>query len=272
MIVFPNAKINIGLNILDKRTDGYHDLETVFFPVVLKDALECIEDRSQAEDVSFKSYGRNIDGSIDNNLCVRAYRLLKKDFPNLPQIRIILYKEIPMGAGMGGGSADAAFMLKLLDKQFNLRLTETRLCDYALMLGSDVPFFILNKPCIGRGRGEKLIPIELNLSQYHILLINPGIHIHTSEAFASLRPNRIHHSILSIMDSPIEIWKELFTNDFEIPVFEKFPEIAGIKETLYRHGAIYASMSGSGSTVYGIFSQKPVDPFTFPEHYFQKWV
>ena len=257
MIVFPNCKINLGLQILDKREDGFHNLETIFYPVPLKDALEIIPFDSK-EQVIFNSSGNLINGETKDNLCLRAYYLLKKDFPYLPAVKIHLHKNIPMGAGLGGGSADAAFTLQLLNKLFTLNITTEKLHDYSLQLGSDCPFFIINAPCIGTGRGEVLQEIELDLSGYKIVLVNPSIHVNTGEAFSNLNlaPKSLSmNSLKNKIQQPIETWKYNVENDFELPVFKKYPVIKNIKEHLYHQGAAYAAMSGTGSTVFGFFKK-----------------
>ncbi len=251
MLSFPNCKINLGLHILDKREDGYHNLETVFYPVPFKDALELIP--STNADIEFTATGLAVDGNAADNLCVKAYHLLKKDFREIPAVKIHLHKAIPLGAGLGGGSADAAFMLKLLNEKFKLNLSTNQLISYALQLGSDCPFFIINKPCLATGRGEVLEEIAIDLSAYKIVLINPGIHINTGWAFSNITPALPVKSIKEIIQQPINTWKDELKNDFETAVFTAHPAIKEIKETLYTQGAIYAAMSGSGSTVFGIF-------------------
>ena len=271
MVSFPNCKINIGLNIICKRTDGYHDLETVFYPVPIKDALEIIRvENSIAKDqIEFSSSGLNIDGTIENNLCIKAYKLLKKDFPQLPAIKMHLHKAIPMGAGLGGGSSDAAFTLKLLNDKFNLYLSTGQLISYALQLGSDCPFFVINKSCFATGRGELLEEINIDLSAYKIVVINPAIHINTSWAFSQIKPTRPDHSIKEIIQQPIATWKNHLINDFERPVLAHYPQLQQIKEQLYTSGALYASMSGSGSTFYGIFNKSvQLSNASFPAGYF----
>ena len=270
MIVFPNCKINLGLTITRKREDGYHDLETVFYPVGIKDALEVIQQPEANAPTCFTQSGITIEGKTDDNLCLKAYHLLQKDFPQLPHIQLHLHKVIPMGAGLGGGSSDGAFTLKLLNQKFQLGLSVEQLIDYALLLGSDCPFFIINQPSYATGRGEFLQRINLDLSAYHFVIINPGIHVNTGWAFTQLTPHIPRQSIQEIIQQPVENWKEKLVNDFEKPVFEKYPEIKAIKEQLYKAGAVYASMSGSGSTVYGLFTSKPALDKTFPTHYFVK--
>lgn len=263
MVAFPNCKINLGLNIIGRRDDGYHNLETVFYPVGLKDALEIIP----AEENSFQLSGLKINGDSKDNLCLKAYELLKKDFPGLPFLNIHLHKVIPMGAGLGGGSADGGFMLLLLNKKFHLDLTNRQLLDYALQLGSDCPFFILNKPSFATGRGEKISPIDLNLDAYKIVIVNPGIHVSTKDAFAKLSPALPEKSISNIIRQPINTWKGELVNDFEKSVFEMFPAIEEIKKALYEAGAIYSAMTGSGSTVFGIFEAQTNPHLSFPASY-----
>lgn len=254
MIVFPNCKINLGLQILGKRDDGFHNLETVFYPIAFKDALELIPNTNKNTDIEFTGTGLLVDGKPSDNLCVKAYHLLKKDFPKLPAIKIHLHKAIPMGAGLGGGSADAAFMLTLLNDKLNLNLSTSKLLNYSLQLGSDCPFFILNNPCFASGRGEVLEKLAVDLSAYKIVLINPGIHINTGWAFLNITPALSKKSVKEIITQPIETWKTELHNDFEVPVFATHPQVKEIKDSLYNQGAIYAAMSGSGSTVYGIFN------------------
>lgn len=260
MVSFPNAKINLGLNIIRKRADGYHDLETVFYPVALKDALEIVP-RTKGTDNNFFSSGLPIAGVPGDNLCLKAYHLLKKDFPDLPAIDMHLHKTIPMGAGLGGGSADAAFALRMLNQLCSLDLSTTALKTYALELGSDCPFFIDNTPCWATGRGENLTPLEIDLTPYRLLLVNPGIHVSTASAFAGIRPVEPAQSIKAIIQLPVNEWKDLLVNDFENTVFAQFPAIGQVKENMYREGALYASMTGSGSTVYGLFDKH--HPLTF---------
>jgi 4-diphosphocytidyl-2-C-methyl-D-erythritol kinase len=263
MVQFPNCKINIGLNIVRKREDGYHDLETVFYPVGLKDALEII----RSNETSFQLTGLPVSGPIDDNLYVKAFRLLAKDFPNLPPITIHLHKVIPMGAGLGGGSADGAFMLKMLNSKFQLNLTDEQLLKYALQLGSDCPFFIINKPCFATGRGENLEPLHLDLSAYKIVLVNPGIHVSTKEAFSKLKPVVPKKRLKELIQQPINTWKGEIVNDFEEPVFGLYPQIKKIKIDLYKAGAIYSSMTGTGSTVFGIYEKNTKTNLSFPTGY-----
>ncbi len=265
MITFPNCKINLGLNIINKRKDNYHDIETVFYPLNFTDVLEIIP--SQSNKVEFTVSGLPLPNSEDN-LCLKAYQLLKKKFPALPFIKMHLHKAIPMGAGLGGGSADAAFTLKLLNDKFTLNLTDAQLQDYALQLGSDCPFFIINKSCFASGRGERLELINIDLSSFKAVLVNPSIQIDTSLAYSETIPNKPVKSIKEIMLQPVKTWKLELINDFEISVFKKYPEIKKISQTLYEQGAVYASLSGSGSTVYGLFNKIDFFKVNFPSAYF----
>ena len=271
MIVYPNSKINLGLRILQKRADGFHNLETIFYPVPLQDALESIQNTSyNSSEIEFTTSGLPIDADHTNNICVKAFQLLKKDFPQLPSVKMHLHKVIPAGAGLGGGSSDGAFTLLLLNKKFNLNLSEQQLMNYALQLGSDCPFFIKNTPCFASGRGENLEEIDLNISNHKIVLIKPPIHISTAWAFSQVKSNQERISLKEIIGTPVKQWKNVLKNDFEEIVFQKFPEIKTIREKLYQQGAIYASMSGSGSAVYGIFEKNWFFQFHFPPHYFIK--
>ncbi len=251
MVVFPNCKINLGLNIISKREDGYHNLETVFLPIPFSDVLEIIASDNGTDEFTVTGLAVN----DHDNLCIKAYQLLKNDFPELPAIKMHLYKAIPLGAGLGGGSSDAAYTLKLLNEKFKLNLKNQQLIDYALQLGSDCPFFIINKPSFATGRGEILETISINLTNYKILIVNPGIHIDTKRAFAKINPKKPNLSITEIIAGPVETWKDKLQNDFEVPVYAEYPEIEKLKTNIYESGAVYASMSGSGSTVYGIFKK-----------------
>lgn len=249
MIAFPNCKINLGLNIIRKRADGFHDIESVFYPLPLNDVIEVIK----STEFNFTATGLPVNGNTEDNLCLRAYRLLQQDFPDLPPVLMHLHKVIPMGAGLGGGSANAAFMLKLLNDKFHLKLSTEKLLDYSLRLGSDCPFFIVNKPALARGRGELLQTINLGLSDYSILLVDPKIHINTAWAFAQLGEPISRKPLMEVISQPVENWKNELVNDFEIPVIKHHPALGEIKNRLYEAGAIYAAMSGSGSCFFGIF-------------------
>jgi 4-diphosphocytidyl-2-C-methyl-D-erythritol kinase len=268
MIYFPNAKINLGLRVTSKREDGFHDLDTVFFPVPLHDVLEVItQSTGSADAVTFTHSGIPIPGDTSSNLCIKAYYLLKKDYPDLPSILLHLHKHIPMGAGLGGGSSDGAFMLKLLNDKYKLGIGLDQLKTYALTLGSDCPFFIINEPVQAKGRGEIMQPISCELSSKTLVLVCPGIHVSTADAFRKIKLSPDAPSCVSVIKSPIQAWKDNLINDFEEPVFSAFPEIGNIKEKLYDAGALYASMTGTGSTVYGIFETSPSIKDLFPSHY-----
>jgi len=265
MVFFPNCKINLGLKILRKREDGYHDLETVFYPLAVKDVLEVI--RTESPSLTFTATGIPIPGGAGGNLVLKAYDLLKKDFPQLPPVNIYLHKHIPIGAGLGGGSSDGATMLRLLNVRFHLQLTEDELLEYAALLGSDCPFFILNKPCAAGGRGEKLVPIELDLSGYSFVIVHPGIHISTPWAFSQCVPATGGKSLAAIIRQPVDTWAEELVNNFEKPVLSSYPELSLIKEQLYSRGALYAAMTGSGSSFFGIFEKGELPSLTFDAKY-----
>lgn len=254
MLTYPNAKINLGLNITEKRPDGYHNLETVFYPIPLQDAIEVTRHEGN-QPYTLKIKGVNIEGEPDNNLVIKAYNLLKKDFSTMPPVDIHMYKHIPTGAGLGGGSADAAFMIKLLNEKFNLQLSTEKMEEYASRLGADCAFFVRNQPVFATGIGNIFEPIELSLKGYQLVLVKPDIFVSTKDAYANVTPKHPETSLKEIIQSPIETWKKTMKNDFEESVFMKFPEIAAIKDKLYDLGAIYASMSGSGSSVFGIFKE-----------------
>lgn len=274
MVVFPNCKINIGLKIGVKRADGFHNLETIFVPIPITDALEILPAGEPTKNqINFSQTGIKIDSNNEDNICVKASQLLLKDYPSLGKIRIHLHKAIPIGAGLGGGSADAAFTLRLLNQKFKLNLSSNQLINYALQLGSDCPFFILNKPCYATSRGEILEPINIDLSAYKIVIVNTGIPINTGWAFKQLQSKDNTSSLINFKEAiynPIDSWKINLMNDFEAPVFEQFPILKKIKNDLYCLGAKYAAMSGSGSTLYGIFDKQSMPAFNFPPEYFVK--
>lgn len=264
MIVFPNCKINLGLNIVNKRIDGYHDLETIFFPIQINDILEILP--SKSADTTFTQSGLTVDVAVNNNICMKAYHLLRNNFPTLPPIQMHLHKIIPMGAGLGGGSADGSFALQTINEIFHLEISNEQLIQYALQLGSDCPFFIHNKPCFATSRGEIMEPVELDLKDYKIVLINPGIHISTAWAFSNITPLKPEISVRNIIEQPIKTWKKELVNDFESPAMLAFPVIANIKQQLYNQGAVYASMTGSGSTLYGIFEKSVIPQFQLTDN------
>ena len=259
MIVYPNAKINIGLNVVEKRPDGYHNLETVFYPIGLQDILEIqeLEGDVPACGYRLKVTGSVLDGSPEDNLVVRALKLLKKDF-DLPPVSIGLYKHIPTGAGLGGGSADGAFTVKTLNERFKLGLTTQQMEDYCSQLGADCPFFIQNKPVFATGIGNVFHPVELNLKYKQLVLVKPDTFVSTKDAYAKVKVQHPKKQLPELLAQPIEMWKDTVVNDFEVSVFSKYPEIAAIKDKMYDLGAVYASMSGSGSSVFGIF-EDPVE-------------
>jgi 4-diphosphocytidyl-2-C-methyl-D-erythritol kinase len=248
MILFPNAKINIGLNILSKRDDGYHNLETVFYPISWKDSLEIIKSKDQ----KFSSSGINIPG--EGNLCQKAYDLLNNDF-DLENVHIHLHKNIPIGAGLGGGSSDAAFTLLGLNEMFDLKLSKAQIKEYALKLGADCPFFIDNKPCLAKGIGEELSEISINISNVFLMVVNPNIHVSTAKAYSGVVPQIPDVSLEKLISKPMKDWS--MQNDFENGIFKLEPKIRALKDKLLDHGAIYCSMSGSGSSVFAFFDKKP---------------
>ncbi|MDA3880738.1 MAG: 4-(cytidine 5'-diphospho)-2-C-methyl-D-erythritol kinase [Prolixibacteraceae bacterium] len=252
MIVFPNAKINIGLNILNKRPDNFHNIESLFYPVQLCDILELTE----ASDFSFSHSGISFESDAENNLVVKAYRMMQERF-RLPDVHIHLHKQIPVGAGLGGGSSDAAFMLNLLNDYFRLKLNNTQLREFALTLGSDCPFFIENRPMIAQGRGEILNGCNINLVGWHLLLVKPDVFVSTAEAYAGVKPVVRSEKLSDMLQQPVRTWKMKVLNQFEKHVFELHPDIKAIKDKMYESGAEYASMSGSGSSVFGLFRTKP---------------
>lgn len=261
MIVFPHCKINLGLHIVAKREDGYHNLETVFYPVPLYDALELVETSDNLDEISIIMDGLNIDGDTKNNLIYKAYKLISADY-KLPHVTFCLYKNIPMGAGLGGGSSDGAFAIRLLNEYFKLDIPFEKQLDYASKLGSDCAYFLYNKACLAHGRGELLTEINFSLKGKWIVLIKPPIHVSTADAFAGIKPrntqeNSSSENLLTILSEPIKNWKNKLTNDFEASIFAKHRILKEIKETLYEHGAEYVAMSGSGATIFGLFDGNP---------------
>ena len=251
MILFPNAKINIGLNILSRREDGFHNLETIFYPLAIRDALEVVE----ADQMKFTSSGLEIPGDAMDNLCLKAYYLLSKDY-KLPPVHIHLHKNIPIGAGLGGGSADASFFIKLINQKFELGMDALQMEGYASKLGSDCAFFIQNKPAIAVDKGDQLQTIDLDLSSYFIMLVMPQVQVSTSDAYRGVRPATMASSLADLVKLPVEAWRVAIKNDFEPSVFLQYPIIAEVKSKLYSAGALYACMSGSGSSVFGIFEKE----------------
>lgn len=267
MICFPNAKINLGLNIVSRRNDGFHNLETIFYPISLKDGLEIINSESQAQ-YQFYQTGIKIDGDPSSNIVIKAFELIMNHTTiKIPNIDIHLLKKIPTGAGLGGGSSDAAFMLKLLNETYSLGISNDKLSELALQIGADCPFFLYNKPAFASGIGSKLEPIELDLSGMYFLIVKPDVFISTKEAYSMITPKTPTLSLKDIVTRPLYEWKKLMKNDFEEPIFKKYPQICKIKLQLYELGATYASMSGSGSSLYGIFKEKPDFQNLFNNHF-----
>ena len=270
MITFPCAKINLGLNIVEKRADGYHNLETVFYPIPLCDALEIKymgEEFPSAVDCDLKVTGNAVDCNETENLVIKAYNLLAKDY-KIPRVHAHLYKRIPSQAGLGGGSSDAAYMIRLLDERFRLNIGNAEMERYAAKLGADCAFFISSEPSFATGIGNELMPADEpkgNLNGYYIAIVKPTIAVSTKEAYAKITPKKPKICCRDIVKQPIETWKDLLTNDFEVPVFTNHPQLAEIKNQLYEKGAVYAAMSGSGSSIFGIFKETPLhfdDSFT----------
>ncbi|MBQ7941854.1 MAG: 4-(cytidine 5'-diphospho)-2-C-methyl-D-erythritol kinase [Muribaculaceae bacterium] len=250
MIKFPNAKINLGLNIVNRRPDGYHDIETVFYPINLQDAVEIVP--AKGNETTLTTYGRKINCPVEKNLVMKAFRALEKDF-NLPPVDIHLHKNIPDGAGLGGGSSDAASTLLILNEMFKLGIPTSDLAKRAARLGADCAFFIYNTPMKATGIGDILSPAEVRLQGKTLLLVKPDVSVPTAEAYSMVKPQKSETDIISILNSPVDTWHNTLKNDFETSVFAKHPELATIKAQIYEKGAIYASMSGSGSSIFGIF-------------------
>lgn len=256
MILYPNAKINIGLNVVEKRADGYHNLETVFYPINLLDALEITTDEHQADSVKLKVSGEAIAGRPSDNLVMKACNLMRSMFPEkIERLSVHLHKHIPTGAGLGGGSSDAAFTIKALNEKFRLGMSVDQMEQLSAQLGADCPFFIKNQPVFAEGIGDIFTDIDIVLKGKTLVLVKPDISVSTADAYSLVSPHKPQQSLRESLRLPVEEWKNHVVNDFESSVFKKFPEIAAIKDRLYDLGALYASMSGSGSAVYGIFNQ-----------------
>ena len=266
MLVFPNAKINLGLNIVAKRADGFHNIETAFYPIGWSDVLEVLPySGKSAKRVHFSSSGIDIPGKSDENLCVKAYQLIAQDY-DLAPVKIHLHKIIPIGAGLGGGSSDAAFFIKALNQLFELNLAFGEMHHYARQLGSDCSFFINNKPSFAIGKGDEMEFLDIDLKGKFLLLVKPDIHVNTAMAYSGVQPRIPKDSLEENLQKPIEQWSKLVFNQFEATIFPKFPEIKAIKELMYNKGAVYAAMSGSGSSVFGIFEQEVEVPKEFKSH------
>lgn len=270
MICFPNAKINLGLNIVEKRSDGFHNIETVFYPINWCDALEVIEKKGFQkgdEKINLSLSGIVVEGNAQDNLISKAYKLIDATY-NLPPIKTHLHKNIPMGAGLGGGSSDAAFFIKLLNDKFSLNLSAAKQMNFAKQLGSDCAFFIENKPVYASGKGDVFSDVEIDLSQYCIVVVYPAVHSNTALAYKGVVPVKPQKNIQSIITGEIKNWKEDVVNDFEKTIFLQHPELQNIKNNFYSANALYASMSGSGSAVYGVFKKDiDVKEFNFPANY-----
>jgi len=264
MIFFPNAKINIGLNIISKRDDGFHNLETIFYPIPLTDILEFIVPGKNIKTTSIQLSGTNLGIANNENICIKTYNMLAMDY-SLPNLQMHLHKIIPSGAGLGGGSSDAGFLLKHLNQYFNLNISEKKLTSYASKIGADCAFFIKNKAVFASGIGNKFEEIKLNLKGYYILLVKPDFSINTAIAFKGIKPAIPKVSIKELIKYPLGEWKNQLKNNFETPLFLKYPELNKIKSDLYNMGAEYASMSGSGSAMYGIFNEIPETKNLFNE-------
>ncbi len=266
MICFPNAKINIGLNVTEKRPDGFHNLESIFYPIQWNDVLELIP----SDTFQWSQSGLTIDGSIEDNLCVKAYNLLKEDH-DIPPVKAHLHKVIPMGAGLGGGSSDAAFMLKLLNDQFKLGISNESLKEYCRQLGSDCAFFIDNKPVFAFDKGDQFEETKLDLSDHYIFCVAPNIHVGTAEAYSGIKPKFSDFDLRNIGALEMREWRTKVHNDFEPHIFDGHPILSEIKLKMYEFGASYVSMSGSGSAIYGIFKEKMRKRIMFKD-YAYKWV
>lgn len=264
MISRPNCKINLGLNVVERRNDGYHNLETIFYPIPLCDELEIEE--SEVDCIEVK--GIPVDGDVFDNLVWRAVRLLRESGYSIPPIHVVLTKHIPNGAGLGGGSSDAAFMIKMLNEKFSLDLSVEKMESLAVVLGADCPVFIQNKPVFAEGIGNIFSPVKLSLSGLFLVLVKPDDFISTREAYSAVTPQRPLTGLKTLSAEPIESWVGKMVNDFEKSVFPLHPTVKGIRDKLYDLGAVYSSMSGSGSSVYGLF-RNPVDVRTcFSEHFY----
>ncbi len=258
MICFPNAKINLGLNIISRRADGYHNIETIFYPIGMKDALEVINSEVCLNDDKYRlfQYGDIVECDYANNLVIKAFSIISAE-RDLSNIDIHLLKKIPSGAGLGGGSADASFMLKIMNEKFDLGYSVEELMKFAAKIGADCSFFLHNKPAFATGIGDMLETVDLNLEGYHFVVVKPNVLISTKEAYSMIVPAKPSVSLKEIVKKPVEEWSDIMKNDFEIPIFKKYPVICNVKCKLQEMGAIYSSMSGSGSAVYGIFDSKP---------------
>jgi 4-diphosphocytidyl-2-C-methyl-D-erythritol kinase len=256
MISFPKAKINLGLRVIGKRDDGFHNIETIFYPIALSDALEFVVQKGKTKDDELATTGIDIRTKPEKNLVMKAVIRMRSRYP-VPPLKIHLHKAIPAGAGLGGGSSDAACMIKSINKCFRFGIPDEEMNEIAMELGSDCPFFMNPVPSAGTGRGEILKPVDPVLEGYHIVLLNPGINISTKEAYHNCTPSRRDKKLEDLIKGPVSGWKKKVINDFEDFVFKVYPRVGELKKALYKSGAVYSSMTGSGSTVYGIYNDKP---------------
>lgn len=272
MIVYPNAKINLGLNIVEKRPDGYHNIETVFYPINLADALEIVFPTDSTEPYVWQSSGRTVDCPPEKNLCIKALLCLRNAAQergiSMPTVGLHLHKIVPMGAGLGGGSADAAFVIKYLNDLLRLGFSNAELSALSATIGADCPFFIENRPQFATGIGDVLSPISVDLAGKWLLLIKPPISVPTKTAYSKVHPHKPQKSVAEIVSMPIAEWRNWLVNDFEESVFAEYPEIAHLKEYIYAQDAIYAAMSGSGSSIFGIFEHEPNINKNFDTNFF----
>ena len=257
MLLNPPAKINLGLFITEKRPDGYHNLETVFYPIPVTDTLEVKKLEFETLPYRFQQAGRKIDGNQEDNLVVKTYMMLKEEF-NLPPVDIYLDKRIPMGAGLGGGSSDAAYMMRAINEMFELGLSDAEMKSRISRIGADCAFFITDSPAYATGIGDILQPINLSLKGYYLVLVKPDLHISTREAYSGVKPHQSETDLRKMTEVPVKEWKTFVSNDFETSLFPRYPQLSAIKETLYEMGAVYAAMSGSGSCMYGLFKRPAV--------------
>jgi len=264
MIVYPNAKINLGLKVLRKRTDGFHDIETLFYPVPLYDVMEILPAKAFLLEMS----GHQLDVDMKENIVYKAWEYMNKLYHATP-IHVILHKQIPSGAGLGGGSSDAAFMLDAINKLYGLGASKTELLSVAAKIGSDCAFFLYNEPCLATGRGEIIEPVAFSLKSYYLCIIKPDVHVHTAHAYAGIKPSEAGLLPSDVFRQPVEMWQKNLLNDFEHTIFQKFPGIAKIKQDLLGAGAVYSAMSGSGASVFALFEEPPaLSEYDFPECFF----
>ena len=261
MTTHPNCKINIGLHVTSRRADGYHELETVFMPILLCDTLTI----EPADDFRFTQSGIVVDCPAEENICVKAYRLMRYRYPQIGDVLIHLEKNIPFGAGLGGGSSDAAHVITMLNELFDIGLGEEAMCQLAKQIGADCPFFILNRPCYATGIGDQLEPLNFQLSTFNfqLILLKPTVSVSTADAYRGITPHPSNIDLRKAINEPVEDWRNLIVNDFEATVFPKYPIIAELKEMLYERGAVYTSMSGSGSAIFGLFKDPPKEKLPF---------